>query len=32
MLETNDGKGTREIVYEVKYWDKTEIRKTYINY
>lgn len=30
--ESNDGKGTREIVYEVKYWDKKETRKTYINY
>ena len=30
--ESNDGKGTREILYNVKYWDKTEKRKTYINY
>jgi hypothetical protein len=30
--ESNDGKGTREIVYNVKYWNKTEQRKTYINY
>lgn len=29
--ESNDGKGTREIIYEVKYWNKTETRKTYIN-
>ena len=32
MLEANDGKGTREVIYEVKYWDRSEIRKTYINY
>lgn len=30
--EANDGKGTREVIYEVKYWDRSEIRKTYINY
>lgn len=29
--EANDGKNTREITYEIKYWDKTEIRKTYVN-
>ena len=29
--ESNDGKGTREILYNVKYWNKTEERKTYIN-
>ena len=28
--EANDGKGTREIAYNVKYWDKVEERKTYI--
>jgi len=27
--ESNDG-NNREIVYEIKYWNKTEIRKTYI--
>ncbi len=30
--ESNDGKGTREILYIVKYWNKTEERKTFINY
>ena len=30
--ESNDGKGTREILYVVKYWNKTEERKTFINY
>ena len=30
--ESNDGKGTREILYNVKYWNKTEERKTYVNY
>lgn len=29
--ESNDGKGTREITYNVKYWNKEETRKTYIN-
>lgn len=29
--EANDGKNTREITYEIKYWDKTEVRKTYVN-
>lgn len=29
--EANDGKGTREIIYDVKYWNKVEERKTYIN-
>lgn len=29
--ESNDGKGTREIMYNVKYWNKEEQRKTYIN-
>lgn len=29
--EANDGKGTREIMYEVKYWNKVEKRKTYVN-
>ena len=28
--ESNDGKGTIEITYNVKYWDKNEERKTYI--
>ena len=28
--EANDGKGTREIVYNIKYWDKVDERKTYI--
>lgn len=28
--EANDGKGTKEIAYNVKYWDKVEERKTYI--
>jgi hypothetical protein len=27
--ESNDGKGTREIVYTVKYWNREETRKTY---
>ena len=29
--EANDGKGTREIDYAVRYWNKEEQRKTYIN-
>lgn len=29
--ESNDGKGTREVSYNVKFWDKEELRKTYIN-
>ena len=29
--ESNDGKGTMEIVYDVKYWDKVEERKTFVN-
>ena len=29
--ESNDGKGTIEIVYDVKYWDKVEERKTFVN-
>ena len=29
--ESNDGKGTYEVVYKVKYWDKEEERKTYID-
>lgn len=29
--EANDGKGTREIIYEIKYWNKVEKRKTYVN-
>lgn len=29
--ESNNGKGTREIIYNVKYWNKEEQRKTYIN-
>lgn len=29
--ESNDGNGTREIMYNVKYWDKIEQRTTYIN-
>lgn len=32
IRELNDGKGTREIIYNVKYWNKTEERKTFINY
>lgn len=28
--EANDGKGTREIVYNIKYWDKVEERRTYV--
>ncbi len=28
--EANDGKGTREVVYNIKYWDKVDERKTYI--
>lgn len=30
--ESNDGKGTREILYDIKYWNKSEKRKTYVNY
>lgn len=30
--ESNDGNGTREILYDIKYWNKTEQRKTFINY
>jgi hypothetical protein len=30
--ESNDGKGIREILYNIKYWNKTEERKTFINY
>ena len=30
--ESNDGKGTREVMYIIKYWDKEETRKTFINY
>ena len=29
--EANDGKGTREIDYIVRYWNKEELRKTYVN-
>ena len=29
--EANDGNGTREIDYNIKYWDKIEKRKTFIN-
>ena len=29
--ESNDGNGTREISYNIRYWNKKEIRKTYIN-
>jgi len=29
--ESNDGKGTREIVYTVKYWNREETRKTYVS-
>lgn len=29
--EANDGKGTREIDYMISYWNKKELRKTYIN-
>lgn len=29
--ESNNGKGVIEVVYDVKYWDKEETRKTYIN-
>lgn len=28
--EANDGNGTREVVYNIKYWDKVDERKTYI--
>ena len=28
--ESNDGNGTKEIIYNIKYWDKTEERRTYI--
>lgn len=28
--EANDGKGTREVMYNIKYWDKVDERKTYI--
>ena len=28
--ESNDGNGTLEITYNVKYWDRTEERKTYV--
>ena len=30
--ESNDGKNTREIEYNVKYWNKTDRRKTFINF
>lgn len=30
--ESNDGKGTREIVYNIKYWDKVEKRTTFIEH
>ena len=29
--EANDGKGTREIMYNIKYWNKEELRRTYVN-
>ena len=29
--EANDGKGTKEIIYNIKYWNKTVQRTTYIN-
>ena len=29
--ESNDGKGTREIIYTVKYWNREETRKTYVS-
>jgi hypothetical protein len=29
--EANDGKGTREIDYIVRYWNKEELRKTYVS-
>lgn len=29
--ESNDGKGTREITYNINYWDRTEERKTFVN-
>ena len=29
--ERNDGKGNIEIVYEICYWDKTEVRRTYLS-
>jgi hypothetical protein len=29
--ESNDGKGTREIVSTVKYWNREETRKTYVS-
>jgi thiol-disulfide isomerase/thioredoxin len=31
IAESNDGKGTREIDYVIRYWDKEEQRKTYVN-
>jgi len=30
--EADDGNGTKDILYTVKYWDKEENRKTYISY
>ena len=29
--EANDGKGTMEILYNVKYWNREETRRTYVN-
>lgn len=29
--EANDGKGTREIDYIIRYWNKEELRRTYVN-
>lgn len=29
--ESNDGNGTREISYNIRYWNKKEVRKTYIS-
>lgn len=29
--EANDGKGTREIMYNIKYWNKEELRRTYVS-
>ena len=31
ISESNDGNGNVEIHYSVKYWDKDETRKTYVN-
>ena len=31
ISESNDGNGTREISYNIRYWNKKEVRKTYIS-